>query len=208
MSIHVAIVEDDVVTRKVLALQIKRTPAFLLSGSYGSAEESLSDLAKKLPDVMLMDINLPGRSGVDCVIELKSTYPKLQILILTASEHSNQIFAALRAGASGYLLKGATHNQLIAAIKDVNSGGAPMSAPIARKVVSFFHKIDEPSRKLEMLTPREHAILSLLAKGRSYKEIATDLGISSNTVRNHLHEIYNKLHVQSRTEAVLKFLDR
>jgi DNA-binding NarL/FixJ family response regulator len=206
MPIRVAIVEDDVVTRKALALQISRTSGLSIVASYVSGEEALKELPGSLPDVVLMDINLPLRSGIDCVVELKTTYPNLQILILTASEDSRQIFAALRAGASGYLLKGAPHDQLVAAIEDVQAGGSPMSAPIARKVVSYFHKIAEPSNDLEKLTPREQDILSHLAKGSYYKEIATELGISLNTVRNHLHEIYHKLHVQSRTEAVLKFL--
>jgi DNA-binding NarL/FixJ family response regulator len=206
MPIRVAIVEDDVVTRKTLALQINRTTGLSLVASYVSGEEALKELPGNLPDVVLMDINLPLRSGIDCVVELKTNYPKLQILILTASEDSRQIFAALRAGASGYLLKGAPHDQLVAAIEDVQAGGSPMSAPIARKVVSYFHKIATPSNDLEKLTPREQDILSHLAKGSYYKEIATELGISLSTVRNHLHEIYHKLHVQSRTEAVLKFL--
>ena len=208
MPIRVAIVEDDVITRKTLALQIRRAAGLTLSASYFSAEEALGALPGNLPDVVLMDINLPLRSGIDCVIDLKTACPKLQILILTASEDSRQIFAALRAGASGYLLKGASRNELVAAIEDVHAGGSPMSAPIARKVVSYFHKITKPSNELGKLTPREQDILSLLAKGSYYKEIATELGISSNTVRNHLHEIYHKLHVQSRTEAVLKFLKR
>jgi DNA-binding NarL/FixJ family response regulator len=208
MPIRVAIVEDDPVTRKALALQINRASGLSIAGSYASAEEALSTMPGNLPDLVLMDINLPVRSGIECLVELKTAYPLLQILILTASEDSRQIFAALRAGASGYLLKGASRDELVAAIEDVHAGGSPMSAPIARKVVSYFHKIAKPSNDLENLTPREQDILSLLAQGNYYKEIATELGISSNTVRNHLHEIYNKLHVQSRTEAVLKFLKR
>jgi DNA-binding NarL/FixJ family response regulator len=208
MPIRVAIVEDNAITRKALAVQINRAAGLKLTASYASAEDALRDLPGNLPQVVLMDVNLPIRSGIECLIELKASHPKLQILILTASEDSRQIFAALRAGASGYLLKGASQDELVAAIEDVQAGGSPMSAPIARKVVSYFHKIAKPSSDLEKLTPREQAILSLLAEGNYYKEIATELSISANTVRNHLHEIYNKLHVQSRTEAVLKFLNR
>jgi len=208
MPIRVAIVEDDVVTRKTLALQIGRATGLSLMASYASAEEAISALACKAPDVVLMDINLPLRSGIDCLVELKKTCPKVQILILTSSEDSGQIFAALRAGASGYLLKGASRDEIVSAIKNVQAGGASMSPPIARKVVSYFQKSAKPSIDLETLTAREQEILSLLAKGSYYKEIATELGIRTGTVRNHLHEIYRKLHVQSRTEAVLKFLKR
>jgi DNA-binding NarL/FixJ family response regulator len=208
MPIRVAIVEDHPITRKGLASQLARMDGIKLTAAYASAEEALRDLPGNLPEVVLMDINLPVRSGIECLIELKAKYPKLQILILTASDDGKQIFAALQAGASGYLLKGANQAELVAAIEDVHAGGAPMSAPIARKVVSYFHKIAKPSSDLEKLTIREQAILTQLAKGSYYKEIASELGISSNTVRNHLHEIYNKLHVQSRTEAVLKFLNR
>jgi DNA-binding NarL/FixJ family response regulator len=179
-----------------------------LTATYASAEDALRDLPGDLPDVVLMDLNLPGLSGIECVAELKAAHPELQILILTASGDIAQIFAALGAGASGYLLKRASPRELIAAIEEVHLGGSPMSMQIARKVVSSFHKSTKPSNDLKKLTLREQAILSLLATGSYYKEIATELGISTNTVHNHLHEIYNKLGVQSRTEAVLKFLAR
>jgi DNA-binding NarL/FixJ family response regulator len=208
IPIRVAIVEDHALTCKALAVQIGRTGALTLTATYASAEEALRSLPGNLPDVVLMDINLPGRSGIECAGELKAAHPQLQILMLTASEDREQIFAALRSGASGYLLKRASPDELIAAIEEVHLGGSPMPIQIARMVVSYFHQIKKPSNDFEKLTPREQAILSLLAKGSYYKEIATELGISSHTVRNHLHEIYNKLHVQSRTEAVLKFLAR
>jgi len=208
IPIRVAVVEDDALTREGLAMHIGRTAGLTLTASCASAEEALRDLPGNLPDVVLMDINLPGRSGIECVSDLKAAHPKLQILMLSASEDREQIFAALRAGASGYLHKGDSPGEWIAAIGEVHRGGSPMSMQIAREVVSYFHQIKKLSDELGKLTPREQAILSLLSKGSYYKEIATELGISLSTVRNHLHEIYNKLQVHSRTEAVLKFLAR
>jgi RNA polymerase sigma factor (sigma-70 family) len=207
MPIKVTIVEDDSSTRKAWAAQVKRAPALSLIASYASPKEALTDMPGNLPDVVLMDVNLSGCNGIECITQLKTRYPKLQILILTNSEHTKQIFAALRAGAGGYLMKGATQKKLVAAIEEVHSGGAPLSASVARKVVSSFHKADPSCSSLEKLTPREQAILALLAQSKHYKEIATELGISTHTVRNHLHEIYSKLQVHSRTEAVLKFLN-
>ena len=208
MPIRVSIVEDHVLTREGLALHLKRADKLALRACYGSAEEALRELPRELPDVVLMDINLPGRSGIECVAELKSAHPKVQVLMLTVYDDSDRIFAALRAGASGYLLKRSTPEELIAAIEEVHGGGSPMSMQIARKVVTHFHQIQKPASDMEMLTPREQTILAHLAKGSFYKEIADTLGISVNTVRNHLHGIYAKLHVQSRTEAVLKYLGR
>lgn len=208
MPIRVAIVEDHPQTREGLAMHIRRSKVLTLTAAYASAEEAIREIPSNLPDVVLMDINLSGMSGIECVAALKVNYPKLQILMLTVYDDSEQIFAALSAGASGYLLKRASPDEWIAAIEEVHQGGSPMSMQIARKVVSHFHQIDKPSSDLEKLTAREQAILSLLAKGSYYKEIAVELGISPNTVRNHLHGIYHKLHVQSRTEAVLKYLKR
>src|SRR4051812_8552532 len=208
MPIRIALVEDDPSVREGLILHLRRASNLMLTAAYASAEEAMREVPSNLPDVILTDINLPGRSGIECVAALKAAHPKLQILMLTVYDDSEQIFAALRAGASGYLLKRATPEELTAAIEEVREGGSPMSMQIARKVVTYFHQIAKPAGEVEKLTPREQAILSLLAKGSYYKEIAAELGISPNTVRNHLHEIYGKLHVQSRTEAVLKYLKR
>ena len=208
MPIRIALVEDDPSVREGLILHLRRASNLMLTAAYASAEEAMREVPSNLPDVILTDINLPGRSGIECVAALKAAHPQLQFLMLTVYDDSEQIFAALRAGASGYLLKRATPDELVAAIGEVREGGSPMSMQIARKVVSYFHEIAKPSSEVEKLTAREQAILSLLAKGSYYKEIAAELGISANTVRNHLHGIYGKLHVQSRTEAVLKYLGR
>jgi DNA-binding NarL/FixJ family response regulator len=156
--------------------------------------------------VVLMDINLPGMSGIECVSRLKARLPRLQVLMLTTYEESDLIFDSLRSGASGYLLKNMPPAELIQAVEQVHSGGAPMSMQIARKVVTHFQQIKRPSSEVEKLTRREQEILALLAKGYLYKEIADQLGISLSTVRAHLHTVYEKLHVQSRTQAVVKFL--
>jgi DNA-binding NarL/FixJ family response regulator len=155
-----------------------------------------------------MDINLPGMSGVECVARLKQSLPQSLVLMLTTYEESDLIFASLRAGASGYLLKNMHPAELTQAVEQVHSGGAPMSMQIARKVVNHFQQIKAPASEMEKLTKRELEILTLLAKGYLYKEIGDHLGITLSTVRAHLHTIYEKLHVQSRTQAVLKFLDR
>jgi DNA-binding NarL/FixJ family response regulator len=166
------------------------------------------ELPGRQPKVVLMDINLPGMSGVECVARLKQCLPQSLVLMLTTYEESDLIFASLRAGASGYLLKNMHPSELTQAVEQVHSGGAPMSMQIARKVVNHFQQIKQPASEMEKLTKRELEILTLLAKGYLYKEIGEHLGITLSTVRAHLHTIYEKLHVQSRTQAVLKFLDR
>jgi len=158
--------------------------------------------------VVLMDINLPKMNGIECVAQLKRHLPQMQVLMLTTYEEGDLIFDSLRKGASGYLLKNLPPAELIQAIEQVNAGGAPMSMQVARKVVNHFQRIKQPKSDVEQLTKREHEILALLAKGFLYKEIADQLGISLSTVRAHLHAVYEKLHVQSRTEAVVKFLGR
>jgi DNA-binding NarL/FixJ family response regulator len=206
--IRVALVEDDQATRQGLVNLLRHAAGIVCVATYGSAEEAERGIPALMPDVVLMDINLPGRSGIECVFKLKQTHPRLHVLILTTYGDSEQIFGALRAGASGYLLKRADATELVAAIMDVYSGGSPMSGQIARKVISFFQQNPpkEPDGDLARLTAREQTILASLSKGKVAKEIATELDISTKTVRNHLHEIYRKLHVQSRTEAVLKYL--
>jgi len=204
MKISVSLVEDDRSTRENLVSWIESSPRFDLAGVYGSAEEALRDVPKRLPDVLLMDINLPGESGVECTRQLKAVYPDLHVLILTTYDDSELIFNALRSGANGYLLKRSRPAELLHAIEDVFEGGAPMSARIARMVVTHFHQIPKPSRDVDSLTPREREVLEQLAKGRLYKEVAEQLGIGLGTVNKHVAAIYKKLHVQTRTEAVLK----
>ncbi len=204
--IAVAVVEDVKGTRENLVELLKRAAGLNCAGVFASGEAAVRDLPTLAPDVVLMDVNLPGMSGVQCTAQLKARLPKTQFLMLTAYENSELIFESLRAGASGYLMKNTEPDEILAAIEQVHAGGSPMSMQIARKVVSHFQEIKKPSSEFEQLTPRELEILSLLAKGFMYKEIADQLKISLHTVRGHIHLVYEKLHVQSRSEAIIKFL--
>jgi len=206
MRIKVAIVEDNRGTRESLTELLERAPALQCVGAHPNGEEALRQIPVEAPDVVLMDINLPRMNGIECVARLKERLPQTQVLMLTTYEESDLIFDSLRRGASGYLLKNMPPTELIQAVEQVHAGGAPMSMQIARKVVSHFQQIKQPQSDVEKLTKREHEILALLAKGYFYKEIADQLGITLSTVRAHLHAVYEKLHVQSRTEAVVKFL--
>lgn len=206
MRIKVSIVEDNRGTRESLAELLERAPALRCVGVHPNGEEALRQIPVEAPDVVLMDINLPHMNGIECVARLKAQLPKTQVLMLTTYEESDLIFDSLRRGASGYLLKNMPPAELIQAVEQVHAGGAPMSMQIARKVVNHFHQIQRPQSDVEKLTKREHEILGLLAKGYFYKEIADQLGITLSTVRAHLHAVYEKLHVQSRTEAVVKYL--
>jgi DNA-binding NarL/FixJ family response regulator len=208
MHIRVSIVEDNRGTRESLTELLDRAPALRFVSAHPSGEDALRRIPLEAPDVVLMDINLPKMNGIECVAKLKEQMPKTQVLMLTTYEESDLIFDSLRKGASGYLLKNMPPAELIQAIEQVHVGGAPMSMQIARKVVNHFQQIKKPQSDMEKLTKREHEILALLAKGYLYKEIADQLGITLSTVRAHLHTVYEKLHVQSRTEAVVKFLAR
>jgi DNA-binding NarL/FixJ family response regulator len=208
MPIRVAIVEDDQGVREAITGIFHGTAGLQFAGAFGSAEEALENISAKNTDVALVDINLPGRSGIELVADLKTAHPKLHLLMMTVYEDSEQIFNSLQAGATGYLLKRARPAEIVDAIQDVYRGGSPMSPEIARKVVLFFHKRRDASAKMEQLTKREIEILAQLAKGSLYKEIADHMNISLDTVRTHLQHIYNKLQVHSRHEAVLKFLNR
>jgi DNA-binding NarL/FixJ family response regulator len=172
--------------------------------TYSSAEKALPDIVKNKPDVVLMDINLPGISGIECTRQLKAHQPGLPIMVLTVYDDDEKIFESLKAGASGYLLKKTPPAKILEAIAELHNGGSPMSSRIARKVVQTFHAIGTSSEETENLSKREHEILIYLAKGYRYKEIAEALFISIETVRTHLRNIYEKLHVRSRSEAVLK----
>jgi len=208
VRIKVSIVEDSRGTRESLSEILGRAPGLRCVGAHPTGEKALQAIPEENPDVVLMDINLPGMSGIECVAALKERLPKLQVLMLTTYEESDLIFDSLRNGASGYLLKNMPPADLIQAVEQVHSGGAPMSMQIARKVVNHFQQIRQPASDVERLTKREQEILALLAKGYLYKEIADQLGITLSTVRAHLHTVYEKLHVQSRTQAVVKFLGR
>ncbi len=205
--ITVAIVEDHAELRESWRRIIDADPSFKCLECYGTAEQALREIPLYKPAVVLMDINLPGMSGIECTRLLRNQIPRQQVLILTVYEDSEQIFEALEAGASGYLLKRTTPDQLLQAIVEVSRGGAPMTSEVARKVVQSFRRPLRSAVATEArLTPREEEILKLLAKGYVTKEISDELGISYYTTQTHLKNIYEKLHVRSRTEAVLKYL--
>ncbi len=206
MSIRVAIVEDDAGMRETLKKIVQKAPNLSFDGAYRSAEEALEPIAFNRPDVALVDINLPGKSGITLVAELKARLPKLQVMMITVYEDGDQIFDSLQAGASGYLLKRAQPQEIVQAIVQLHAGGAPMSAEVARKVVDFFKRRTKVESELKQLSGRELEILRELSKGYRYKEIADHLSISIETVRSHVHHIYEKLHVESRVEAVMKFV--
>jgi DNA-binding NarL/FixJ family response regulator len=206
--VQVALVEDDPEIRANLAHRIGRSPAFRLLGSYADAESALADLPHRKPDVVLMDINLPGIDGVECVRRLKAKMPAVQFIMLTIYEDGNRLFKSLVAGASGYLLKRTPPDKLLAAIQEAHEGGAPMTPEIARRVVAHFQQMPQPDSELERVTPRETDVLEQLAKGFRYKEIEDNLRISTGTLRSYIANIYRKLHVHSRTEAVVKYLNR
>jgi DNA-binding NarL/FixJ family response regulator len=208
MAITVSIVEDNDQLRGTLARVLNRAEGFRCLGDYASAEAALEALPKEPPDVVLMDINLPGMNGVECVRRLKQLAPATQVIMLTVYEDTENIFNALAAGASGYLLKRTTGAELLEAIRDVQKGGSPMTTHIARKVVQSFQKPAASSEPTEELTPREKDVLDCLAQGFLYKEIADKLGIAYETVHTHIRRIYEKLQVRTRTEAVAKFLRR
>ena len=205
MTIKVAIVEDDDQVRENLAALIGGTKGFECVGTYSSGEKALENLPRRWSNVVLMDINLPGMSGVECVRQLKSVAPELHIVMLTVYDDSERIFHALQMGASGYLLKRSTSEEIVHAIEEVHRGGAPMSSYIARKVVQSFNRQGPSDKPTENLSKRETDVLGYIARGYANKEIADTLGLSTETVRGYLKTIYSKLHVRSRTEAALKF---
>lgn len=207
MPIAISIIEDDAGTREQLAELLNDTPALRCIGAYASGEEGLRKIPAEKPDVALVDIHLPGMNGIMCVAGLKARLPDLSVLMLTRHEDSDLVFDALRAGASGYLLKKMIPTELIPAIEQVQAGGAPMSMHIARKVVGYFSHV-KSAPEIERLSRREQEVLALLAKGYLYKEIGELLGISIDTVRMNLRHIYQKLHVHSRTEATARYFGR
>ncbi len=206
MPILVAIVEDDRAVRASLAGILQRAADCRCVADCGSAEEALRNLPTLRPDVILMDINLPDLSGVECVRQLSQCLPATRILMLTVREDPECIFNSLAAGACGYLLKPIRAADLVTAVKDVYGGGSPMTSNIARKVVQSFKKAESSRGETENLSPRERGVLDALAKGYSYKETADLLGISYSTVHTHIERVYQKLHVQSRGQAVAKYL--
>lgn len=205
--IAVALVEDDEGIREMLSRVVQRSARLKLVAAVSSGEEALERLPALSPEVVIMDLRLPGMSGIDCTRLLRKAVPKTQVLVLTVFGESDQVFQALEAGASGYLLKRTSRREIVEAVEQVWGGGAPMSAEVARKVVESFRRAPAaPGQGTEQLTPREEEVLAHLAKGYVTKEIADALSISADTVRFHLKHIYEKLHVRSRTEALLKYL--
>lgn len=213
-KIQVSVVEDDAGIRSHLARMIDSTPGFQCRATYPDGLTALKQIPANRPDVVLMDINMPGMLGTECVRQLKAVAPDVPVLMLTVYDDSEQIFKSLQAGATGYLLKRTPKDKLLEAIREITDGGAPMSRQIARRVVRYFQEVSQmpatPQRapEVETLTEREEQVLALLAKGHAYKEIADLLNISFETVRSYVRTIYDKLHVHSRTEATLKYLGR
>jgi DNA-binding NarL/FixJ family response regulator len=207
--ISVSIIDDSAELRQSIATFVNNSPGFRCVSAYGNGNEAILRLPADNPDVVLMDINMPGMNGIECVRRLKGVAPKMQIIMLTVYGDNDQIFDALVAGASGYLLKRVTPEKLLEAIKEVHGGGAPMSSFIARKVVESFKKNagKEKHGKIYHLAPREQMVLERLAKGMTYKQICSELDISIGTMRTHIRRIYEKLQVHSRTEAVVKYFN-
>jgi len=204
--IRVAIVEDDRATREGLAMLIDGTAGYRSVGKYRSVEEALSATGREIPNVLLLDIHLPGMPGSEGIGLLKEKYPPVQILMLTINADEDNVFESICNGACGYLLKNTPPAKLLEAISETHSGGAPMSPEIARKVVSLFQKTGPPEKLDEQLTPQEMRLLKLLVEGHTYQGAADLLKISIHTARNYIRNIYDKLHVHSKSEAVTKAL--
>lgn len=204
-KIKIVIVEDLEEVTEGLAEFIYLDKELQLIGSYRTAEAAALEIPILKPDIAIMDINLPGMSGIDCIKQIKKSSPSVQFMMFTVYENNEQVFEALKAGASSYLLKKTPPDEIISAIKELFHGGSPMSSTIARKLVFLFqHEHQQHDKETAVLTPREKEVLEQLAKGMLYKEIGDQLGISFNTVRQHIAKIYEKMHVQNRTEAINK----
>ncbi|HNX43969.1 MAG TPA: response regulator transcription factor [Bacteroidales bacterium] len=206
-EIKILIVEDDAAVREGLRMLIDGSVGYHCIAACPSAEEALKILPGEIPDVVLMDINLPGMNGIECVVCIKSVHPEVQVMMLTVFDNTEEIYKSLAAGATGYLLKKTPPAKLLEAITDLVNGGSPMTGEIARKVVQTFMKPALTQFPEANLTPREEEILSYLAKGYLYKEIANALFINIETVRTHIHKIYQKLQVRTRTEVLLKCIN-
>jgi len=205
VNIRVSVVEDIPDIREALRLLIEQSPGFTFVSAYEEGEESVPGLLREKPDIVIMDINLPGMTGIECVRQIRNAAPVIQFMMFTVYENDEQIFSALAAGATGYLLKKAPPHKILEALRDLYDGGSPMSAAIARRVIVSFRK--PPALNLPAdfgLTPREQEILDLLSRGLLYKEISDQLGTTTGTVKQQIHKIYEKLQVQNRTEALNK----
>jgi DNA-binding NarL/FixJ family response regulator len=205
MKIRISIIEDDDPTRQILTEIVTSTPGLELVSQYDRCDAAIKALPGEAPDVVLVDINLPEINGVEAVRRLKPEMPKTQFLMLTVYEDADHIYAALAAGATGYLLKGTRRAELLEAINQIVAGGSPMSSGIARKVVQSFANAQTARTDLDTLSPREQSVLALLSKGYLYKEIAESLGVSGPTINTYIRRIYDKLQVHSRSQAITKF---
>jgi DNA-binding NarL/FixJ family response regulator len=207
-NIRVALVEDNDDLRMSVKRLLQRSPRLRVIADYPDAESAMADVVRHKPDVVLMDVKLPKMSGVECVRVLKDLLPTVLIIMLTVHDDNDSLFNSILAGADGFLLKDTLPSRLVEAIEEVCQGGSPMTPQIARRIVQRFRKNDPPPPTMENLTPRELEVLEQLALGNRYKEISDSLGISLDGIRFHIRGVYNKLHVHSRTEAVVKYLNR
>jgi DNA-binding NarL/FixJ family response regulator len=205
LNVAVSIIEDDAEVRGILVRWVNTAPGFRCASDHGSAESALADLPGAKPDIVLVDINLPGLDGVECVGRLKAMLPKTQFVVLTVYKDSEHIFQALAAGAIGYLLKRTRREELIGALEQIKAGGSPMTGYIARKVVQAFQSQWTETPETRSLSAREREVLELLTRGHLYKEVCEILGITMSTVNTHARRIYEKLHVRSRAEAVARY---
>jgi DNA-binding NarL/FixJ family response regulator len=208
MNTRIALVEDDNGLRASMVSLLKRTSWIRVVADYADAKSALADIVRRKPDVVLMDVNMPEMNGIECITHMKALLPAVHILMLTVHDDNDSLFNSILAGADGYLLKATVPSRLLAAIREVCSGGSPMTPQIARRIVQRFRKSDPAPTDIENLTPREMEVLKQLALGNQYKEISANLNITVDGIRFHIRGIYNKLHVHSRTEAVLKYLGR
>jgi DNA-binding NarL/FixJ family response regulator len=208
LNVTVAIIEDDAEVRSILVRWVNSAPGFSCVGDHGSAESALARMAAEKPDIVLVDINLPGLNGVECVSRLTVILPSTQFIMLTVYEDSEHIFEALAAGAIGYLLKRTRREELIGALEQIKAGGSPMTGYIARKVVQAFRSQWKETPETRSLSAREREVLELLTRGHLYKEVCEILGITMSTVNTHARRIYEKLHVRSRAEAVARYTKR
>jgi DNA-binding NarL/FixJ family response regulator len=205
---RIAIVEDQAGVADSLKKLIHRSRGLQVVGTYPNGEAALAEIPRQRPDLVLMDIGLPGMSGIECVRSLKAMLPALPIVMLTVYDEGEYLFNSLKAGASGYLLKRATGEKLVEAITEARLGGVPLTRQMAGKMAQYFQQLGATSCAMETLTKRERETLALLAEGFRYKEIADRLGIAIETVREYVRNVYRKLHVSSRTEAVVKYLKK
>ena len=208
MTLSIVIVEDLSEVREGLDQFLSLNNEFKVLDTFQTGEEAVLEIPRLKPDIVIMDISLPGMNGIECIREVKHKSPNTQFMMFTVYENDEKVFEALKAGASGYLLKNTGLLEMVEALKELHNGGSPMSANIARKLVTVFREKVKDTVPVESLSKRENEVLELLSTGLLYKEIAEQLGVTTGTIRQHIHKIYEKLHVGNRTEAINKMLNR